>query len=296
MPKVEFEVSRAVNEFCHLSVLYSEIMPVELANGILRNASYQERYHRLHDHGTRLKLQKTGPVSSASEWYEFVTGLMERDKTGGLSSFSKHSGFAELFQGLRQRRALGFDEIWKETRPRLVKYMYSFQSLWTPISDRVLSKLRELAKAHWQTGTIRAHYVDCLYGGFAWKDSIGLTTLPDMDVQKKFLAHELSELITPQQLVRQHLQKEGLDLRIADTVVDLFAYFSVRDFLSKHDSKSEEKNGIRPSRRYYAEADVLYMFFERYAEDPMIYADFDSVIRDMISVLYQKNALPVLTD
>src|SRR5438034_2468992 len=54
-----------------------------------------------------------------------------------------------------------------------------------------------LAKRPWTTDRIRVHFIDCLYGGFGWNDCIGFAPFPDIEVQKKFLAHELSELITP---------------------------------------------------------------------------------------------------
>jgi len=282
VPKIEFEVSRVVNEFCHLSVLYADLMPSELASGILHNRNYQEQHRRQRNDETRLRLQKTGGFSSDSEWYTFATGLMKRDQSGGFRSLSCNSSFVEVFQDLRQRRAVGFDEIWKETRPRLEEYKYKFLSQWAPISDRVLLTLKDLAKAHWQTGRIQVHYIDCLYGGFAWNDCIGLTAVPDMEVQKKLLAHELSELITPQHAIMEALRGAGLKLGIAHTLVDMLAYFSVRDFL---DPSIREKKGIRPNPKYYPEAEVLFPFFERYADNPSIYPNFAVLVQDMISYL-----------
>ncbi len=294
MPKVEFEVSRVVNEFCHLSVLYADLMPPELASGILGNRTYQEQHHRVRNDETRLRLQKTGRFSSDSEWYTFATGLMRRDQTGGFQSLSSNSSFVEVFQDLRQRRAAGFDEIWKETRPRLEEYKYEFLSQWASTSDRVLLTLKDLAKAHWQTGRIQVHYVDCLYGGFAWNDCIGLAALPDMEVQKKLLAHELSELITPQHAIMEALRGAGLKLGIAHTVVDMLAYFSVRDFLAKPDPSNREKKGIRPNPKYYPEADVLFPFFERYANDHSIYPSFSTLVQDMISYLRPEPTTPII--
>jgi len=285
VPKIEFDVSKTVNEFCHLSVLYSDLMPAELVSEILGNRSYRERYDHLRQPDLRLAIQKTGPFSSGSEWYRFVTGLMRRDGSGGFQSLSGNSEFVKLFQDLRQRRATDFDEIWKETRIRLTQYMYDFLSWWSPISDKVLLKLQHLAKAHWQTDTIHVQYIDCLYGGFARNDSIGLTAFPDVNIQKKLLAHELSELITPRDMIVEALRKANLDLSIAHTIVDMLAYFSVRDFLSKPDPAGRERRGLRPDPEYYPAVEVLFPILEKYVQDPWVYPDFNSILEEMISAL-----------
>ena len=76
-PRVEFGVSRVVNEFCHISVLYSELMPLELATGMLENKAYQGRNAHLRQDEVRLELQRVEPFASESEWYRFATGLMK---------------------------------------------------------------------------------------------------------------------------------------------------------------------------------------------------------------------------
>ncbi len=233
IPKVEFGVSRVVNEFCHISVLYSELMPVELATGILKNKAYQARNAHLRRDEIRLELQKVGPFSSESEWYVFATGLMRRGRSGGLESLSGTGRLVELFQKIRLDGMHGFEEIWKGTRPRLEEYQEKFESEWSSISDQVLSRLSVLAKTPWSLDRIRVHFIDCLFGGFGWADSVGFATLPDLEVQKKFLAHELSDLITPRRIVAEALRNANLDPGIAHTVVDMLAFFSVRDFLSK---------------------------------------------------------------
>src|SRR3989442_7980617 len=159
-PQVEFGVSRVVNEFCHISVLYSELMPVELATGMLGNKAYQARNAHLRRDEVRLELQRVGPFASESEWYVFVTGLMKRGPSGGLEALSDSSKLAELFRKIRQGGVAGFEEIWKEARPRLEEYKEKFQSEWFPISDQVLSRLSTLAKTPVALDTIRVHFID----------------------------------------------------------------------------------------------------------------------------------------
>jgi hypothetical protein len=285
IPSIEFGVSRAVNEFCHLSVLYRELMPAELTTGMLANKTYETRNSHLRHDEVRLQLQRLRPFQSESEWYEFATGLMKRSTSGGLEALSEKSEIVDLFQDIRRRRDFGFEQIWRETRPRLEAYREKFASEWSPISDQVLTRLSSLAKSPWRKDRIRVHFIDCLYGGFGWKDCIGFAPFPDMEVQKKFIAHELSELITPQHIVVESLRRADLNPGIAHTVVDLLAYFSVRDFLGKPVFPNPEKRGIRPNQNYYPAAEELYPVFERYAENPSLYQGFSDLVEDMVATL-----------
>ena len=285
IPKVELEVSRVVNEFCHTSVLYSELMPLLLATGILKNKTYQERNAHLRRDEVRLVLQKAGPFSSESEWYTFATGLMRRSKSGGLESLSGTGRLAEMFRKIRLDSMHGFDEIWRETRPRLDEYMEKFESEWSSISDHVMARLSLLAKTPWSLDRIRVHFIDCLCGGFGWVDGIGFAPLPDLEIQKKFLAHELSELITPRRIVAEALRNASLNPEIAHTVVDMLAFFGVKDFLSRPVFPNPWKKGIKPNPRYYPAAGELFPMFEYYAENPSMYSDFRALVLDMTSKL-----------
>jgi len=285
IPNIEFAVSKAVNEFCHISVLYRELMPSELATGMLDNKTYESRNSRLQHDELRLQLQKLRPFPSDLEWYEFATGLMKRSPLGGLEALSTESGIVDLFQDIRQRRDFGFEEIWRDARPRLEAYKEKFESEWSPMSDQVLTRLSLLAKSPWTIERIRVHFIDCLYGGFGWNDCIGFAPFPDIEVQKKFLAHELSELITPRRSLVEALREASLDLETAHTVVDLLAYFSVRDFLAKPVFPGVEKKGIKPNPNYYPAVEELYPLFERYADRPSIYQDFRALVKDIVATL-----------
>ena len=293
-PQIEFGVSRVVNEFCHISVLYSELMPIELATGMLGNKSYQAQIAHFRRDEVRLELQRVGPFATESEWYQFATGLMKRGPSGGLEALSANSKLAELFRKIHQRGVAGFEEIWSEARPRLERYKESFEAEWSPIGDQVLSRLSTLAKTPWALDRIRVHFIDCLYGGFGWNDCIGFAAFPDLQVQKKFLAHELSELITPRHIIGDALRKAGLSSEIAHTVVDMLAYFSVRNFLARPVYPNPERKGIRPNPNYYPAVEELYPTFESYAENPSIYADFEELVQVMIAKLKVPNASPTI--
>lgn len=260
-------------------------MPAELTHGILDNRGYQERNHHSISEATRLKLRSLRPFKSENDWYGFVAGLSRRDSSGGFQSLSPSSEFVRMFQELLQRRALGFNEIWKETRPRLVDYRFDFEALWTPVSDEVLGRLQDLTKTHWSVGEIIVEFIDCLNGGFGWDNSIGFATLPDMEVQKKFLAHELSELITPRRVLDERLKNAGLNMGITHTVVDMLAYFAVKDSMKKPIPPNKEKKGVKPNPNYYPVVDVLFPFFEHYAENPSTYEDFPTFAQHLVEFL-----------
>lgn len=266
-------------------------MPIELATGMLGNKAYQARNAHLRRDEVRLELQRAGPFASESEWYRFATGLMKRGPSGAFEARSGHSKPEESFRKIRQGGVAGFEEVWREVRPRLEEYQEKFAPEWSSISDQVLSRLSALAKTSWTMDKIRVHFIDCLYGGFGWNDCIGFAALPDLQIQKKFLAHELSELITPRQLVGDALREANLNSGIAHTIVDMVAYFSVRDFLARPVNPNPESKGIKPNPNYYPAVKELYPMFELYAENPAIYTDFEELVHDIIVKLSKSSPM-----
>ena len=110
-----------------------------------------------------------------------------------------------------------------------------------------------------------------------------------MEVQKKFLAHELSELITPQRIITGGLQRAGRNSQIAHTVVDFLAYFSVRDFIAKPILSNQERKGIKPNPNYYLCVGELFPFLEEYAEDPSVYPNFAGLVDGLILRLKERS-------
>jgi len=199
-----------------------------------------------------------------------------------VSDWKGREPMTDLFLNILPQESNGWAQIWDLTRPRLEEYKQKFESEWNPIGDLVLSRLSQLAKTEWITDEIRVHFADCLNGGFAWRDSIAFATLPDIEVQKKFLAHELSELITPSQLVSEELEREGLDLGVTHTVVDMLAYFSIRDFIAKPAYPSIERKGVVPNKTYYPKVEELYPIFEDYSRNPSEYDDFSTLVKKIV--------------
>jgi hypothetical protein len=199
-----------------------------------------------------------------------------------VSDWKGREPMTDVFLNILSKRSNGWTQIWDLTRPRLEEHKQKFGSAWSPIGDSVLSSLSQLSKTEWTTDEIRVHFADCLNGGFAWHDSIAFATLPDIEVQKKFLAHELSELITPSRLVEQELGRAGLDPGITHTVVDMLAYFSVKDFVAKPANPSIERKGVVPNKNYYPKVEQLYPIFQDYSENPLEYDDFASLVKKIV--------------
>jgi hypothetical protein len=282
--RITFEVSRSLNHFCHVSVLYSDTLPAELADGMLGNKAYQEKNTRLRREKVLRALREAEPVRAGS-WYSLARQLMRTPSLKDAESGLNVSGGLQVMLGQLREEDRDFDEIWDKTATRLEEYRAKFQAIWSPISDRVLTSLSSLSKEEWAIDEIRVHFVDCLWGGFAWVDSIAFTPFPDMEVQKKFLTHELSELITPGHVVATKLKEAGLNPGITHTVVDMLAYFSVRDFIEKPVFPHPERRGIRPNQDYYPAVDELYPLTENYAQDPSASKSFDAFIGEVVSRL-----------
>ena len=280
VPRIRLEVSSLVNEFCHVSVLYSDCLPLELSSGMLGNKLYASRSSQLRQNNILRELQRAS-ISSRS-WYSLARELMTRDLEEILLDWKGREPMTDVFLKVLSQGSNGWAQIWDLTRPRLEEYKQKFESAWSPISDSVLSRLSQLSRTVWTTDEIRVHFADCLNGGFAWHDSIAFATLPDIEVQKKFLAHELSELITPSRLVEQELGRAGLDQGITHTVVDMIAYFSVKDFIAKLVDPNIERKGVVPNKNYYPKVEELYPIFEEYSKNPSEHDDFGSLVKKIV--------------
>jgi hypothetical protein len=92
------------------------------------------------------------------------------------------------------------------------------------------------------------------------------------------------------------LRKADLNLEIAHTVVDMLAYFSVRDFLAKPVYPNPERKGIKPNPNYYPGAEELYPVFILYAENPSMYTGFEELVQDMIEKLKASKMNPTVAN
>ncbi len=251
---------------------------------MLGNKAYASRNAPLIQNNILHDLHST--TISPRTWYAFARDLMRaEDLEEVVSEWKGHETMTDLFLDILSQGSNGWEQIWDLTRPRLEEYKQKFGSVWSPVADSVLSRLSQLAHVEWSADEIRVHFVDCLNGGFAWHDSIAFATLRDIEVQKKFLAHELSELITPSPLVTKELGKARLDPEIAHTVVDMLAYFSVKDFIAKPVDPNIERKGVAPNKNYYPKVEELYPLFEEYSKNTSEHDDFASLVEKIILTL-----------
>src|SRR2546428_5035760 len=129
VPKVSFGIKRLMNEFCHLSVLYSDCLPSELADGMLGNKSYREKNAALRQDEVLRRLEKGTQISPES-WYSFARALMRKDSLEDARATCPHmEGMGdELVETLRNG-ATGYDEIWEKTQPGLEEYRQRFEGM-----------------------------------------------------------------------------------------------------------------------------------------------------------------------
>src|SRR2546425_13028202 len=109
VPKVSFGIKRIMNEFCHLSVLYSDRLPSELADGMLGNKNYQEKNAALRQDEVLHRLEKAAQILPES-WYSFARALMRTDSLEDARAMCTHmEGMGdELLETLR-KGATGYD-------------------------------------------------------------------------------------------------------------------------------------------------------------------------------------------
>jgi hypothetical protein len=103
-----------------------------------------------------------------------------------------------------------------------------------------------------------------------------LPPFPDMDVEKKLFSHELVHILVPDYFLKTKLRSYGLSYNIAHTIVDLIAYFGVKDHVTE-----PERRGIKPNPSYYAEVNKLYPIFESCYKNPDQHQNFDEVLKQI---------------
>jgi hypothetical protein len=173
------------------------------------------------------------------------------------------------------QEALGaYEHIWARTEPKLGKFMAEFKAQWDPISEPVLTNMSNMAKRSWNVECLNVNFVDCVCGGSAWIKDVVLVPYPDIDVEKKLLAHELAHTLIPEYYLRQELRKAHLDWSISHTVIDMIAYFSVKDHVSESD-----RRGIKPNPNYYAHVEELSSVFEECYTHPESYGDVEGMLK-----------------
>jgi hypothetical protein len=136
--------------------------------------------------------------------------------------------------------------------------------------------MSNITKVSWETDDIKVHFVDCVHGASSWIEDLVLPPFPDMDVEKKLFSHELAHILVPYYFLKTKLRSYGLSYNIAHTIVDLIAYFGVKDHVTE-----PERRGIKPNPSYYAEVNKLYPIFESCYKNPEQYQNFDDILKQI---------------
>jgi hypothetical protein len=277
VPKVKFLVSKNVNLFYHVCVLFSEYFPDELSLGILNNSSYRQLYGCLKTESLHEKFQQL-QLYSYYTWDFVGKSLFELNSTfsvrENLHIISRK--IADIWLKIFEEALPPYEDTWAETREKLEKYEIAFETEWHPIYESVLNKMSNMAKLQWRIESINVHLVDCVHGAASWIEDVVLPPFPDMDVEKKLLTHELSHILMPEYFLKTKLQNLGLDPAISHTIVDLTAYFGIKEHLA-----DTERLGMKPNPKHYVQVHELYPIFEECCENPDKHRNFDEILKQI---------------
>lgn len=274
VPSVRFLMNKYVNLFYHACVLFSEYFPDEYSLGILNNSTYRQRHEHLKTQSLHRKFQNLWRHSYYA--WDFVgKSLCE---TNSITSTKEKLGRTsedqmDTWLGILSEALLSYEPIWGDVEGRLEEYKSEFEIEWNPIYKSILTKMSNLAKLPWTMGFINVHLVDCVYGAQSWIEGVVAPPFPIIDVEKKLLAHELAHILVPDYFLKTKLQHIGLDCTISHTIVDLIAYFGVKEHVT-----DLERKGIKPNPDYYADVPKLYPIFESCYKNPDRYQNFDEIL------------------
>lgn len=285
IPKVRFSVNEYINLFYHLSVLFSEYFSDEESLGFLNNSAYRQKYEHL-------KTEKLHQLFQSLQEYSFYTwdfagkSLFETDTMSSAAEVLKNTSqkVAKIWFEIYSEAFDSYEDIWTQTKPRLKEYAQTFEIEWDSIGASVLSRMSSIARCSWKHKSIDVHFVDCLYGASAWVKDIALAPFLDMDVEKKLLAHELAHTLVPDHFLKRRLRHFGLDLSLSHTIVDLIAYFSVKEHVT-----DSERRGIKPNPNYYEQVDRLYPILEGCHKHPETCQNFDEILKQTKKLSYTEH-------
>lgn len=277
VPKLRFFVSKQVNLFYHISVLFSEYFSDEYSLGILNNSAYREHYANLKTQSLHQKFQSLWRYSFYS--WDFVgKSLFEANTITGTRKILRKASQEQMdiWVEILSEALSSYENVWRQTAQKLKEYRSRFETEWNRINDFILAEMSNLAKLPWKTNTIAAHLVDCVYGAQSWTEDVVLPPFPDLDIEKKLLSHEIAHILVPDYFLKTKLQSLGLNCAIAHTIVDLIAYFGVKEHVA-----DLERRGIKPNPSYYEEVSKLYPIFEECYENPDRYQSFDEILKQI---------------
>jgi len=275
VPHVQFHINKHVNLFYHVCVLFSEYFPDEYSLGILNNSSYRQQYEHLKTQSLHQKFQHLWRYSFYT-WDYVGKSLNEATTISSAREILKETSqnLTDIWLEILSIALPSYENMWAQTEVKLKEYTSKFVAEWNPVSESILTKMSNVAKLPWNTEFINVHLVDCVHGASSWTEDVVLPPFPIVDIEKKLLAHEIAHILVPEYFLKTKLHNLGLDLSISHTVVDLIAYFGVKDYVA-----DPERRGIMPNPNYYAQVSKLHPIFEDCYKNPDRYQSFDEVLQ-----------------
>jgi hypothetical protein len=258
-------------------VLFSEYFSDEYAKGILNNQPYRQKYESLKTQSLNEKFRNLWQRSYYA--WDFVGKSLFKAKTNAAvrSILEKESqNQMNVWLDILSEAWPAYRSIWEQAEHRIKEYAREFSDTWNLTQSSVLPKMSEIAKLSWAVESINVHFVECVNGASSWADDIVMACFPDTDVEKKLLSHEIAHILAPDYLLKTKLQSLKLDDALAHTIVDLIAYFSVKNHLA-----NPERRGMKPNPHYCLEVSRLYPIFEDAYDHPNKYGSFDDILRQI---------------
>jgi hypothetical protein len=274
IPSVQLFVDRYTNLFYHVCVLFSEYFPDEYSLGILNNSAYKKQYEHLKTESLHAKFQRLWRYSYYA--WDFVgKSLFNVDTRASAREIlgRESQEQADVWLEILSEALTSYEDIWAQTGAKLNEFKSSFETEWNRVYKSILTHMSNLAKLPWPTKSINVHLVDCVHGAQSWIADVVAPAWPVVDIEKKLLAHEIAHILVPDYLLKPKLQDLGLDCAIAHTIVDLIAYFGVKDYVT-----DLERRGMKPNPNYYAQVAELFPIFEDCSRNVDKYHSFDEML------------------
>ncbi len=277
VPSVRFFANKHVNLFYHVCVLFFEYFPDEYSLGILNNSAYRKQHEHLKTQSLHQKFQHLQHHSFYT--WDFVgKSLFEANAMALTQEILEGTSqnLTDTWLEILSETLMPYENIWAQTEVKLKEYRSKFEAEWTPIYKSILTKMSNVAKLPWKTKVINIHLVDCVHGAQSWIRDVVLPPFPIIDIEKKLLSHEIAHILVPDYFLKTKLQVLGLDYAISHTIVDLIAYFGVKEHLT-----DPERRGIKPNPNYYTQVPKLYPIFEDCYKNPDRYQNFDEILKQI---------------
>jgi len=277
VPSIRFFVNKHVNLFYHVCILFFKYFPDEYSLGILNNSTYRKQHEHLKTQSLHQKFQHLQQYSFYT-WDYVGKSLFKANSLGSTSEILKGTSqkLTDIWLQILSEAAPSYEDIWVQTEAKLKEYRSKFEAEWHHIHEPVLTKMSNIAKLPWKIESINVHLVDCVNGAQSWIGDVVLPPFPIIDIEKKLLSHEIAHILVPEYFLKTKLRKFGLDYAISHTIVDLIAYFSVKEHLT-----NQERRGIKPNPNYYMNVPELYPVFEDCCKHPDRYQNFDEILKQI---------------